>query len=204
MKTSPVSNQEIYVSARHVLIFALVSLSYALILSSCTRRDFSQTSESPQSVSTKESWGVQILLSQGSTDVDGSLPRLNIFSDHVQWVGEGDSLIQHLNGVNRKVEIEIFDSTGVVSAFLKADQVSYHESEEYFTAEGGVKIETRDDRTLMTEWIEWWERDQLLQTDSFVTIRTPEEVLSGKGLEATEDLSSYQIGKFQAKITSDQ
>ncbi|MCY4233008.1 MAG: hypothetical protein OXE59_04605 [Bacteroidetes bacterium] len=162
------------------------------------------SSDSPPSGLNKESWDVKIQLSQGRSDTSGSFPRLNILADHVQWIGEGDSIIQHLNGIENKVEIEIFDSIGVMSAFLIADQVSYYENEDYFSANGAVKIESKDDRILLTEWIEWWESDQILRTDSFVDIRTPEEVLSGVGLEATEDLSSYQIGKFEAKMISEQ
>lgn len=203
MKTNPARRQDTTIRARYLWILTSIILCFTFILSSCTRNDISQNSASTPTGTIKESWNVQILLSQGSSDSDESLPRLNISADHVQWVGEGDSIIQHLNGIERKVEIEIFDSTGVISALLEADHVSYYENEEYFIAEGGVKIETRDDRILNTEWVEWWESDQMLRSDQFVNIHTPKEVLSGIGLEATEDLSSYQIGKFQAKIISD-
>ena len=176
---------------------------FAGILTSCSPKDFSGTSEFPSDSPSKESWNVHILMSQAGSEIDESAPRLSISADHVQWVGQGDSTIQYLYGMDRKVEIEIFDSTGVKSAFLEADRVTYDENEEYFTAEGGVVIETVDERILTTEWLEWWESDQRLRTETFVTIRTPEEVVSGVGLEATEDLSTYQVGKFQAKMVPD-
>jgi len=175
----------------------------AVILTSCTRQDLSGVSGSSSLNSSKESWNVYIITSQADSDVDESFVRLSISANHVQWVGQGDSTIQYLHGVDRKVEVQIFDSTGVQSAFLEADHVSYYEIEEYFTAEGGVKVETMDERMLTTEWLEWWESDQRLRTEIFVTIQTPEEVVTGVGLEATEDLSSYQIGRFQAKIIPD-
>ena len=179
-------------------------LFLALLPSSCTRQDLSETSGPLPSGPSKESWNVQITLSQADSEDEESRTRLIISADHVQWVGEQDSTVQHLRGLQRKVEIEIYDSLGVLSAFLEADRVSYYESEEYFIAEGGVRIKTSDERTLTTERIEWLERDQLLRTESFVHIRTPEETVSGVGLEATEDLSSYQIGPFTAEIIRDQ
>ena len=90
-----------------------------------------------------------------------------------------------------------------MSAFLEADRVSHYKNEEYFVAEGRVRIATNDNRILETERVEWWEREQLLRTESFVRIRTPEEVVSGTGLQAREDLSSYQIGPFAAEIARD-
>ncbi len=159
--------------------------------------------ESSPSGPSKESWNVEIVLSQADSEFDESLTRLRIFADHVQWFSEGDSTIQRLRGLQKKVEVIIYDSSGTFSALLEADRVSYYEEEEFFIAEGGVVIETNDARTLVTEQIEWRERDQLLQTDRYVHITTPEEVVMGMGLEATEDLRSYQIGQFRAQVTVD-
>ncbi len=72
-----------------------------------------------------------------------------------------------------------------------------------FVAEGEVVIQTSDNRTLVSEWIEWKEDDRLLRTDRFVQITTPDEVVSGTGLEASEDLSSYRIGEFRAEVVID-
>ncbi len=181
----------------------ILLILFAVLLTSCTQQDVSGVYGSSFDSPSKESWNVQIVLSQAASDVDESFPRVRISADHVQWIGRGDSTIQYLYGVDRKVEIEIFDSTGVQSAFLEADRVTYHEKEEYFTAEGNVRIETTDQRMLTTDWLEWWESDHRLRTHSFVTIRTPDEIVSGVGLEATEDLGAYQIGRFQAKIIPD-
>ena len=152
----------------------------------------------------RESWNVQIVISQGSADADETYTRLRISADYVRWIGERDTTIQHLQGLERKVFVTIHDSTGAVSAMIEADQVFYHRDREYFIARGGVLMKTDDDRTLMTERVEWWEEDQVLRTDEFVHIATPEEVVSGVGLEATEDLSSYQIGRFKAEMVLSQ
>ena len=184
--------------------FWLVPLLLFFLSSSCTRQDFSGThGSSPASGPSRESWNVQIVLSQADSEDNESRTRLILSADHVQWSGEQDSTIQHLRGVQRKVEIEMYDSLGVMSAFLEADRVSHYKNEEYFVAEGRVRIATSDNRILTTERVEWWEREQLLRTESFVRIRTPEEVVSGTGLQAREDLSSYQIGPFAAEIARD-
>ncbi|MYJ51023.1 MAG: hypothetical protein F4065_11530 [Rhodothermaceae bacterium] len=200
---SPLQVIYIFRFAEHPQVLPGLALLLALFLTSCSRQDLSGGGTS-SSEPARESWNVQIMISQADSDLDESLPRLRISADHVQWVGESDTTIQHLQGLEKKVEVVIHDSTGAFSALLKADHVIYHKDEEYFIAEGGVLIETDDDRTLATERIGWWERDQLLRTDEFVHITTPEEIVSGMGLEATEDLSTYQIGRFRAEIMIDQ
>ena len=51
---------------------------------------------------------------------------------------------------------------------LEANRVSYYDLEVRFVAEGEVVIQTSDNRTLASEWIEWKEDDRLLRTDRFV------------------------------------
>ncbi len=179
-------------------------LLMALLVSSCSRRDLSGEFSLSSSEFTRESSKVQILISQANSELDESLPRLRISADHVYWIGESDSTIQYLEGLENKVEIVIHDSTGSISAFIEADRVTYYKNKDYFVAEGEVLIETDDERSLTTERIEWWEREQLLRTNEFVYITTPEEVVSGVGLEATEDLATYQIGRFRAEFLIDQ
>jgi len=128
---------------------------------------------------------------------------LIIAADYVEWVKEEDNFVQLLQGIENKVEVEIYDSSGALSAMLEANRVSYYDLEMRFVAEGEVVIQTSDDRTLVSEWIEWREDDRLLRTDRFVQITTPDEVVSGTGLEASEDLSSYQIGEFRAEVVFD-
>ncbi len=185
-------------SASALLWFLVLFLS-----SSCTHRDLDSLAVSAPSGPSKESWDVEIVLSQADSEFDESLTRLRISADHVQWFGEGDSTLQRLQSLQKKVEVTIYDSSGAFSALLEADRVSYFKEREYFIAKGDVLIETKDNRTLVTERIEWLEQDQLLRTDRFVHITTPEEVVTGMGLEAKEDLRSYQIGQFRAQIMVD-
>ena len=171
---------------------------------SCTRQEPSGISKEIAPGPTKESWGVQIVLSQAGSDVDESRNRLSISADYMQWVGEGDSTFQYLKGGHEKVEVIMYDSLGLQSALLQADQVSYYEDRGYYIAEGGVTIETHENRRLKTERIKWWEHDKLLRTENYVHITTPDESVSGMGLEASEDLNTYQIGRFSAEIKLDQ
>ncbi len=176
----------------------------ALVPVSCTYQDASKIPAQLPPGPSQESWNVRTVISQADSEADTSHTRLVITADYVEWVEDEDNLIQLLQGIDNKVEVEIHDSSGAISAVLEAYRVSYDESETRFVAEGEVVIQTSDDRTLVSEWIEWEEADRLLRTDRFVQITTSDEVVSGTGLEAAEDLSSYQIGRFRAEVVLDQ
>lgn len=170
---------------------------------SCTYQDASKIPAQLPPGPSQESWNVTTVISQADSGTDTSRTRLIISADYVEWVEEEDNFFQLLQGIDNKVEVEIYDSSGTLSAMVEAQRVSYYESETRFVAEGEVVVQTSDDRTLVSEWIEWKEDDRLLRTDRYVQITTPDEVVSGTGLEASEDLSSYQIGEFRAEVVLD-
>lgn len=170
---------------------------------SCTYQDASKIPAQLPPGPSQESWNVTTVISQADSGTDTSRTRLIITADYVEWVEEEDNFFQLLQGIDNKVDVEIYDSSGALSAMVEAYRVSYYESETRFIAEGEVVVQTSDDRTLVSEWIEWKEDDRLLRTDRYVQITTPDEVVSGTGLEASEDLSSYQIGEFRAEVVLD-
>ena len=180
---------------------AIILLAWAPV--SCTYQDASKIPAQLPPGPSQESWNVTSVISQADSNADTSRTRLIIAADYVEWVEEEDNFVQLLQGIENKVEVEIYDSSGALSAMLEANRVSYYDLEMRFVAEGEVVIQTSDDRTLVSEWIEWKEDDRLLRTDRFVQITTPDEVVSGTGLEASEDLSSYQIGEFRAEVVFD-
>jgi hypothetical protein len=181
--------------------WAIILLAWAPV--SCTYQDASKIPAQLPPGPSQESWNVTTVISQADSGADTSRTRLIIAADYVEWVEEEDYFFQLLQGIDNKVEVEIYDTSGALSAMLEAHRVSYYESETRFVAEGEVVIQTSDNRMLVSEWIEWKEGDRLLRTDRFVQITTPDEVVSGTGLEASEDLSSYQIGEFRAEVVLD-
>ena len=180
---------------------AIILLAWVPV--SCTYQDASKIPAQLPPGPSQESWNVTTVISQADSGTDTSRTRLIIAADYVEWVEEEDNFFQLLQGIDNKVEVEIYDSSGTLSAMLEAYRVSYYESETRFVAEGEVVVQTSDGRMLVSEWIEWKEDDRLLRTDRFVQITTPDEVVSGTGLEASEDLSSYQIGEFRAEVVLD-
>lgn len=89
-----------------------------------------------------------------------------------------------------------YDEKEKISSTLEANTGYYFSDENYYKAEGDVKMISLTDRNeLRTELLNWNPDEQRIYTDKFVTIKTDGDVLKGEGLEAKEDFSEYTILK---------
>ena len=64
-----------------------------------------------------------------------------------------------------------------------------------------VEVVNEKGEKLNTEKLIWDERKELLSSDQFVKITTPEEIIMGKGFEANQDFSRYKIFNVTGRIT---
>ena len=59
--------------------------------------------------------------------------------------------------------------------------------------EGNVVFENDKGEKLETEKLIWEEKNASIRTESAIRITTPNEIITGYGLEADEDFSNYSI-----------
>lgn len=94
------------------------------------------------------------------------------------------------------IYLRFYSPMGLVTSTLVADKGYYFAEEDYYKAEGNVimrNLFTGDE--LSTELLNWDPQDEKIYTDNFVTIKTQDEVLTGEGLDATQDFEEYTILK---------
>lgn len=92
--------------------------------------------------------------------------------------------------------LTFYDKNENISSTLEANTGYYFSDEDYYKAEGDVRmISILDRNELRTELLNWNPEEQRIYTDRFVTIKTDGEVLKGEGLESNEDFSEYTILK---------
>lgn len=95
------------------------------------------------------------------------------------------------------VFIEFYNKQGIKTTTLRADKGFKLQLNNVHTAQGNVVVVNLEkNQTLRTELLNWNPDTKKLYTDKFVTITTPDEVLKGTGLDAAQDLSSYNIRKI--------
>lgn len=94
------------------------------------------------------------------------------------------------------MHVEFFNDKEELESTLTADYVHYNKMQELYTATGNVIIQSlAEQKTMTTELLHWSRVERRIFTNRFVKIVTPKETLSGTGLTAREDFSSYQILK---------
>lgn len=94
------------------------------------------------------------------------------------------------------IYIEFFEPDGTISSTLLADYGFYFREEDRYTGIGNIVVESRkENNRLLTDTLHWSPPEEKVYTKSFVTIVEEADTLTGHGLEAAQDFSSYTILK---------
>jgi LPS export ABC transporter protein LptC len=116
-------------------------------------------------------------------------------------------LLQRYGGENPRSElpkglyIEFFNDSLKVISHLKARYAVQDLRERTWEAREDVVVVNQKGEQLNTEKLVWDERRELLSSDRFVKITTPEEIIFGEGFEANQDFSRYRIFNVKGRIT---
>lgn len=99
--------------------------------------------------------------------------------------------------------IEFFNDRKI-SSTLAARSAYYFKSTNKWRAQGDVQLRSMEqDEQLKTEELFWYPAEKMIRTEKFVTVRTGKEVIYGTGLDATQDLSNYQIRRVEGEFEID-
>ena len=80
------------------------------------------------------------------------------------------------------LDIIFFDSTGKQVSTLTAQSGYIREKDNFLSVTGNVIVIGEDSIQLMTEYLEWDATNELVSTDSFVTVIRDEDTLRSYGL----------------------
>ncbi len=104
--------------------------------------------------------------------------------------------------VKGPVHVQVYDSTGLtVDRTVTCGALTYFARTSYLYMTGGVHIVTSDSRTLRAGDLRWLQQRNLLTSEGFVTVVTPDDSLSGYGLRAKDDLSEYRIREVTGEVS---
>lgn len=101
--------------------------------------------------------------------------------------------------------LEFYDNFGRITATLRSDYGYYKHEDEIWRVEGNVVLRNEDSgETLNTEELYWDPAKGNVYTDKFVRIENGDEILTGVGLTAKQDFSSYVIKEPQGIFNLDE
>ena len=175
----------------------------AVLIGACTFDREPIDEGSPQALNgpDRESWDVHMIISRVPSLSADSYPRLAITAPYVEHYDTADSVHQVLSG--GEVRFVVYNLHGDTTAVVTAASAIYYEREQRFRAIGNVDVQTANGTQLKTESLSWSEAEAKLTTNAYVSITTSREYLEGQGIVADEDMSSYQIGRFTARLETD-
>ena len=90
--------------------------------------------------------------------------------------------------------IEFLNPDGSITATLKSDYAYYFKEEDRWRAQGNVVVDNiANKETLRTEELYWEPKTGDVHTEKFVKIESPGEVITGTGLKAKQDFSTWTL-----------
>jgi LPS export ABC transporter protein LptC len=99
------------------------------------------------------------------------------------------------------IYLEFYDETGGVESTLRANEAYFFKEENKWRGRGKVEVKNfKEAQQLNTEELFWTPGNKKIFTDKFVTIRDEGNVLYGTGLDATQDLSKYEVLDIEGEM----
>lgn len=177
-----VRTPKIRLSKRISPLFPLF-LVLTVVLASCENDISTVKLIRPDQLPGETGVGMELIYSDsGKIKVKITTPRLERFESPVKRIVLPEGVF-----------VEFFNDSGKVKSWLKADHAINYEGEEKMEVRRNVVVLNEKGEKLQTEKLVWSRKDGKVFTDEPVTIRRQDEIVHGKGLEASEDFSDYVI-----------
>ncbi len=141
-----------------------------------------------------ESWDVQMVLMQQER------ARIMIEGSYAVSYQAKDRQETHIKG---PVYVQLFDTTGNVETEAWSKRAVYLEQKNEFELYDSVRVLTKTERELYTDFLTWSQRTDLITSPRYVTIITPTDSISGRGFEGFTDLSEYTIEEPRGRMIVD-
>ncbi len=174
-----------------------ISLLIIAVISACgdlSEKQSKQVDEALQDslTSTTETWGVDMDITE-----DG-LKKIRLQGSYAATYNTKNRNETHIDG---PVTIHVYDSSGTIKTRAFSNRAIYKTEEAIFELYGDVRVNTEDSRHLESEYLEWEQDKNMINTSKFVIITTPTDSIAGTGFEGTTDLTNYSIKEPKGRVT---
>lgn len=179
------------------ILYILISILIVGVLASCS--DLSREQEkkvdealSDSLTSSTETWDVDMKI------IEEGLKKVRVMGTYAASFNNDKINETRIRG---PVTIHVFDSTGTITTRAFSNRAVYKSEDAIFELYGDVRVNTNDDRHLESEYLEWDQSGNTINTPKFVVITTPTDSIAGTGFEGTVDLTNYSIKEPKGRVT---
>lgn len=176
-----------------------VSILIIVGISSCGELSQEQTQQVDEALkdsltSTTETWDVDMEI------IEEGKKKVRLWGSYAATYTDYNKNETRIKG---PVKIHVLDPSGAVETEVFSDRAVYHPEDAIFELYGDVKVNTADNRHLESEYLEWKQSDNTIQTPKFVIIKTPTDSIAGTGFEGDTDLVDYTIKEPKGRVIVD-
>ncbi len=94
-----------------------------------------------------------------------------------------------------------YNRNGELESSLTAEYGISYEYKKIIEVRNNVKVKNSIGEELITEKLIWDQRRELIYTDNFIKIRTPDEILYGTGFESDQNFTRYRIKNLTGRVS---
>lgn len=134
---------------------------------------------------------------------DDGLPSAELQADRMQRLEDGTSVRQHFDSpAGNPIEIVLFAGEDTLGR-LVATRMIRQEATEIYQFEDDVQLTFADRRHLEADTLIWFRDQRRIEVPGRVRLTTDQEVLTGSGLRADQDFTTYTLADVSGSITLD-
>ncbi len=128
---------------------------------------------------------------------DSGITKIRMYAK----ISESYTSPERLTYFKKFLQVDFFDIQGNKVSRLTAQKGVYNHKDEFVLVEDSVRLYNYEkDQTMETESLTWNKKDSTIRTDDNVLVRSPKELLTGKGLVTKQDFSYFEILNPTGKI----
>lgn len=146
------------------------------------------------------------LFTQEGTNVtvnytDSGTLKATIFAPQlIGYRKDGNEIVKMPKGVRG----DFFNERGERESYLTAEKGISYQTQRITEVMQNVVVVNNKGEKLNTEKLIWDQKKQIIYTDKFVKITTATEVLTGEGMQSSQDFSNWVIMKPRGRIAIQQ
>lgn len=129
---------------------------------------------------------------------EGGFPQFRLYAPLAEAYSKPEQVTKFKEGI----KVEFFDNDGNPESILTGLYGEINETKGTMRVLDSVQLHNpARKQTMYTEALYWDQKDSLIFTDKMVMIKSPTELIYGKGIRARQDFTWYEFLEPQGRIS---
>ena len=148
--------------------------------------------------SLRSSLGVEKATGVAMTYTDSGILKAKIFSPLMErYPQKAEPYMEMKKGVKGY----FYNRNGEAESTLTADYAISYENKKLIEVRRNVRVKNIRNEEMETEKLIWDQRREMIYTDNFIKIKTPDEILYGTGFESNQNFTRYRIKNLKGRVS---